>query len=485
MRQSLQASFLVLLLAGAPALAEPATSEGAKALAESFATYFGQSALDKGIINVAPQGEDYKVTVDLQKLVDGQGLPPGDSVQIGAVSFLTSPQQGGAWKVAMSSFPSVSAHLSSPDGDVAGSFAVNGYKFDGVYDPKLASFLAAKGSADLVDVKWTAKGTDVALQEAGFAFDVQSSDAGGGAVSVKARNTIKSVSETVKVTSPAKQGAPAQPVSIVYKLGPLSGDATLEAMHSRGLLDLWAFLVAQQGVEHVVEHQDELKSRLKAILPLWNSAKVDASISDVSAGLPFGEVGLKSFGERIGFSGLASHGEFELGFKLDGPTFPAALLPSWSKPLLPSSLDADFKMTAEGLDQIARALIDDLDLKATPPLSEASQGKLAAMWLGGHPRLVIGPGRLTSPSYAISVQGELEMTKPKPSGRLTIEADGLDKTFATIQEAAKTTPMLQQALAGLTFVKGLAKPAADGKPSWVIELGADGAVSVNGMKFGK
>src|SRR5437879_3901387 len=141
-RRRLSASIFALLLANAPAFAEPATSEGAKALGESFATYFGHSAVEQGIIAVAPQGDDYKVTVDLQRVVDGLGIP-GGGLKLDAMSFLTTPQQGGTWKVAADAFPNASLHLSIPDGDYEGSLRMPGYKFTGVYDPKLATFLTA------------------------------------------------------------------------------------------------------------------------------------------------------------------------------------------------------------------------------------------------------------------------------------------------------------------------------------------------------
>src|SRR5580692_11030004 len=119
--QRLSASLLAIFLASAPALAEPATSEGAKALGESFATYFGQSALDRGLIAVTPQGEDYKVAFDLQRVVDGFAPPAEFALRIGTLSFLTAPMPGGTWKVKADSFPEISWHFSTPKGDGSGT----------------------------------------------------------------------------------------------------------------------------------------------------------------------------------------------------------------------------------------------------------------------------------------------------------------------------------------------------------------------------
>ncbi len=484
-RHFFEVSLLALVVASAPALAAPATGDGAKALAQSFAAYFGRTSVDQGIIAVAPQGDDYKVTVDIQHVLDGLGLPAG-SVKVDAFSFLTTPQAGGTWKVVANAFPNVNVHMAMPDGEYGGSVALNNYKFSGVYDPKLATFLNATNTIDLIDVKWKAKESEVSLQETGSVAEFKGADAGGGAVNGSVRHTVKGLVENVKVTPAAKAGSPpGAPVSITYKVASMTSEGTLEAMRGRSIMDLWAYLVSLPSPEQAVEHQDELKSRVSAMLPLWNKMKVALTLNGLSAQLPFGEVKVNSFGETLAFSGLTPHGEFELGLKIDGPSIPAALLPPWSAPLLPNLLDADVKLSIEGLDKLSHAVVDNFDAKATPPLSAENQAKLAAMLVSGNPRLVLSPSRIVSPNYTLNVQGEMALTMPKPTGKFIISADGLDKTADIIQAAAKANPQLAQAVPIITFVKGLAKTGADGKPTWEVVIGADGGVTVNGQKMGK
>jgi hypothetical protein len=481
-RHYLSASLFALLVAATPVRAQPATSEGAKALAESFALYFGHGALDQGIIAVTPQGEDYKVVIDLQKAVDQLGLPPGTAT-LGAMSILTTPQPGDKWKVAMDGFPNLALHMSTPDGDVTGSLASTGYKFEGVYDPKLAAFLTAKGSIDLIDLKYSAQGADASLQEEGIAFDVTSTDAGNGAVNATTHQTMKGLSETVKASSNGKQGGAGLPITISYKVGPMTGDASIEAMHGRAMLDLWAYLVSLGGPQEALEHQDELKEKLSAIFPIWNDLKVTVALNGITAGLPFGEIKMNSFSEKIAMSGLVPHGELGLGLRFEGLSLPPGLLPAWAGPLLPNLFDSDVKFTLEGLDEIAKTALEEADFSDDPPLSDDAQEKLGELWHGGHPKLLVDGLKLTSPSYDIAAQGELAITDPKPTGKFTITIDGFDKAFAIVQSAAKSEPMAQQALPGLALVKGLAKAGPNGKLSWEIALDADGGVSVNGQKM--
>jgi hypothetical protein len=138
-------------------------------------------------------------------------------------------------------------------------------------------------------------------------------------------------------------------------------------------------------------------------------------------------------------------------------------------------------LSAAGIDKIVRLAIDEFDSGATPPLSAESGSRMMAMLMSGDPKLTVAHGHLTSPSLDLAFEGALALTPPKPSGKLEIAVDSLDKLLAVVGKAAEGDPGLQQAVLGLTLMKGLAKTDANGKLNWEIALGADGAVSVNGM----
>ena len=64
MRFALAAACLALATA---AQADPATPEGAKAIADAYAAYLSPAALEKGFVTVKPDGEDYVVAFDMEK----------------------------------------------------------------------------------------------------------------------------------------------------------------------------------------------------------------------------------------------------------------------------------------------------------------------------------------------------------------------------------------------------------------------------------
>src|SRR5260370_18368641 len=140
----LTASVLAMLLATAPALAETATPDGAKALDESFAAYFGQSAIDRGLITVMPQGDAYLVNFDLQRVADGFNVP-GVSLRVGSWSCLTAQLPDGTWSVKSDNFPHIAFRAPVQRGDAAkdefsGTLPINGFVLLGLLDATLTNF---------------------------------------------------------------------------------------------------------------------------------------------------------------------------------------------------------------------------------------------------------------------------------------------------------------------------------------------------------
>ena len=90
------------VLAAASASAEPATPEGAKALAQSYAAYLSPKALEKGIVTVTPDvanqlnynGKGVAVEQVVQgSAADSAGLQPGDVIQKANGQDVTSGDQ--------------------------------------------------------------------------------------------------------------------------------------------------------------------------------------------------------------------------------------------------------------------------------------------------------------------------------------------------------------------------------------------------------
>ena len=152
---------------------------------------------------------------------------------------------------------------------------------------------------------------------------------------------------------------------------------------------------------------------------------------------------------------------------------------------MPTAFDLDMKFSVAGLDEAARLAINDFTIGAKPPLPADSVAKIAAILVAGQPKVTIAPGHLTSPSLDLTFQGELALTPPRPTGRLTVAADTLDKVLVILRKVAENNDQRQQAAVAVTFMKGLARQDADGKLVWDIDVKADGTFAVNGLPMGK
>ncbi len=471
-------SALLLIATASAGLAAPATSEGARAIEQGYVDYFGNAVVDKGVVSVAPDGEDYVVAWDLQKAIDLAGAAKG-ALRIERFSYTLTPTGEDAWTVKADRFPSLAFDVPTDNGKDTGTLDLSGFRLEVAYDAAQANFLRSLVAGDLLAGKFHVadadRGVDVDLAQSGISVETRAktSDSGAG-VDVAVGQSVKSASETIVAPPPNGQGAP---VKMTYDIGAVVGGAAISGLRAREIANLWKYVVA-----HIddADAPAELKQRLRATLPLWNDLQTNAEIHDLTLRMPMGEATLKTLGETIGLSGFTADGAAEIGVKIDQLAFQSPLLPPWSEQLSPASFDFELRVVDKGLDEVARLVLDDPGFGGKGELSPETQDKISEVLIAGRPKLTLSPGRLTTPTLDLTFEGEASADTGAPSGHFTFGADGLDKTIALIEDIAKTEPDLQPAVLGLTFLKGLATTGADGRLVWKVEVTEAGEVSVNG-----
>jgi hypothetical protein len=471
------AAFLLIATTSAP-LAAPASLDGAHAIEGVYLDYFGKAAIDKGVVSVAPDGDGYLVSWDLQKALDLMGSPAG-ALRIGRFSYRLVPAGEGAWTATADRFPSLAFDAPTDKGKMTGTLDLTGFRLDAAYDAAQANFLrslvAADSLADKFHVAEPDRAADFDLAESGISIEtrVKTSDSGAG-VDVAISQSIDSLSEAILAPPPSGEGAPA---AATYRIGAIAGGAAISGLRAREIGDWWKDVVAHsEGADAAVE----LNRRLRAALPLWNDLKTNGELHDLTLQTPMAEATLKTFAEKVGLSGLAADGAAQIGVAIDELRFKSPLLPPWVDQLSPISFHFDLRFAGKGLDQAAELALDDPDLVGKGELSPQTRDKIAAVLVAGRPKLTLSPGRLTTPMLDLTFEGEASIETGAPSGHFTFTADGLDKTIALFEEVAKTEPDLQPAALGLIFAKGLATTGADGRLAWKVDVDESGEVSVNG-----
>ena len=346
--------------------------------------------------------------------------------------------------------------------------------------PSWPPYLSSTHKIAAFDIMARAPNSELAATVTDVEAQLQGEGLADGSVSGKLQERFRHFAETVKMTPAAKPNdPPSAPVTVSYDIGPITHEGSFENLRTKELRDLFAFLVAHQGEQELVAHQDELKDKIQATFPLWKNIDATVKAEDIALNTALGRFGAKSVVQSVHQTGLVAQAAMELGISMDGLSVPSGLVPAWATPLVPTALDVDVKFQMNDLDKIAHAAVANIELRPNQSPDVSKLAIIQAMAMGSEPKITLAPGHLSSPSLDLYFHGEMALV-PKPMGTLTLEAEGLDKALSRLQEAAKSNPDLQQAVLALTVAKGLAKPGANGRSLWVIGYGEDGALSVNG-----
>jgi hypothetical protein len=272
-------------------------------------------------------------------------------------------------------------------------------------------------------------------------------------------------------------------------IGPITADVAVAGMRAPGFRDLWTFVVGalnDHADPNAAEFKSALKDKARAVLPIWDNFTASGAASDLSAqAAGLASIEAKTFSETVTMSGLAAHASFGFGFKTDGLRVASEMIPSWAATLVPTAMDIDMKLSASGLDEISRIAIDEFDPKSDPPFNPPGVAKMSMLFAASDPKLTFAPSHFTSPSLSLSYEGEMAFTKPQPTAKFTVAAEGLDKLIEVLGKAAEGDPQMKQAVLGVTFLKGLGKQSAGGKLTWDIALDAAGGVAINGIAMPK
>jgi len=466
---------LVLFVAVSPAFASPASPDGVRQLEDAYAAYFTRAVIDKGVVTVTPDGDDYVVAWDLEKGIALLGADPG-MAKAARFSYRLTPTADGAWRLLADAFPTLTIDAPADAGRMTGTFELRGFGLQGAYDPAEADFLRATLGVDVAHAKFKVAGADQTADtdfaETGVAAETRAKSAsGGGGVDVASVQHNATLTETIVATPTG-----GSPQALTYSIGSGVGEATLSGLRAAEIADLWKYVVAHAD-DTLTGH--DFGDKLRAALPLWKDVKAVGKLTDVVMKAPFGQAKLSSLGETIGFSGLTAPATAEFGIDLEGLTIDSPQAPAFAAKLTPASFSFDVKASGGGLDKAAEIALNDPSFAANGDLSPEAQDEIDAALLAGDPKLILAPGRLTTPALDLAYEGEASAVGGAPHGRFTVSADGLDKALALLQEAAGTDPEAEAAILSLTYAKGLAKAGPDGRLVWIVEFdGTD--VTVNG-----
>ncbi|WP_448951862.1 hypothetical protein [Labrys neptuniae] len=465
---------VLLVLAGAaPARAEPATAEGARKLTETFQSYTGPIPFEKGFIAIAPKGDGYDVTLsfDAGKLRDGAGK--NDMARINPYVVRLTPQPDGKWSVKSGPAPIAVAWSRDRKGETeTGSINFAACSSQGLFAPEMMSFETLTAGCDASTVAVRAHDADVDLTSGKFGFTSASTADATNGVDVKFESRLDGLKGKV---NDKKEKLP-----FTFELAGGQHAISATGMRSAAIYDLATFLRDHPSKGQIIGAQEELKTKLRAALPLWQEVSSTASLNGLTVSLPFGPVKLAKATQTYRLSGLVKQGFYADSLSYSGLVIPDVLVPEWARPLVPSEASYGTKLSLNGLDGLADVLVRGLDFTQDPPFSKLAGVALMTRLMDGDLNYKLD-FNVVAPSYSVKGDGSAAVN-PEPTASLAVSATGFDAVIQSLGKANEED--VQKVLFFLSFVKGMAKEEANGQLVWNVSYDiVTNSVKVNDQVF--
>lgn len=466
----------LLVLSATPAFAQTVDVSGAEALTGGLKRYIGTTVFDQGVVKISVQSDAYRVDVDFNKLLTLFPTEGAVKLDVAPYSFSLKPRADGAWDMSGDMAPDGKIEFSVENQTQKTEWKLADDTFSGVYDPALAGFSTATGKNGAISMTSTDPTSSSEFTAASGSFQIQSTRNPTRGVDFTALQTIGTMVQTMRINSPEI----GMEIPVVLRSPELSYNSAATGFQAQPLLDLLAFAVANADEAKIKAAQSELKTLLRAALPLWENLTGAYGWRELSVGTPVGIFSTSNATIKVAMDGVQKDGTINYGIKLDDLVVPDGVLPKWSVPLLPEDIDLNFGGTGIDLEGPATLAIDALDLNRDPPIPEEVGAAITAQFMAEPPKFVIGRSTISNKDTEISAEGEMTFAGGKPAATATLEATGFDKAMEAIQAATATAPEAQQMYLVAVAAKGFAKSLPDGRLQWVVNMTADGAVTVNG-----
>jgi hypothetical protein len=474
------ALLLATALSARPALAadRPATPEGAQKLQALLAKYLPAAVAGApSPVAVTPEGADYLVSVDLTSLI-GMIASMGVSVSYDAATIVyrAVEQDDGKWRVVLDSMPKVISRSK----ESTSSTEITNYKQTALFDPAIASFVSGSASADKGVYKIQSPVLDEIFDFGPFHSDFTTTGNADSSLSTAAKSDIADIG--FKATSRENVGAP---VNVSGRLERAMISVGLDGVKNQKVLELWGLWAAHPSRAELAPHEAELKGALKELaapgLKLVEGGEAQKAVIE----LQVGAVALSSLQGQLGIANEGPQSSISLHLSADGLSLPVGLAPPGAADLTPSKLD--LAATLKGIDIAAGAneAIADLRLQGDGPLiSDEDTAKVGAALLSAGPiRIEFARSHVIAAAIDADFEGVVRYALGKPSAAVTIHMRNFDKTMAAIRSLGPDAEV--KATPALAMAKGLAKTESDGSLTWLIELGEDRSMKVNGIPLGK
>lgn len=482
LKRHIFAATLLLVSASSAALAA-ATQDEADRIKASLQAYLGS---EPGVVAVAPQGDDYVVTLDAAPYI-AKAASPGFTAKIDPIVLTLRSKGNGQWDVSQTGPYALSFNAEST---LAMDVKIASQQWNGVFDEASAGFLSSTFDYKGITINQVVTDSATKMKTTGAsAYESLSGSSTAtprpdGAVDANGTMTLTGITSASKTELPPDAmaaGAPNFDYTVLN--GKTTYVNTLKGLRSRAVLDLLAWFVAHPAKDLIVRDQAQLKEKVLAALPLWDSVDTTATMEQTSVATSIGQFALPTAQFGVTMNGITKEGKLREAFGFKGLTIPPGISPPWTEGLIPSDFNLDFTVDGVDLEAPVKMFVAQADLAKDPPIPAGSEMAYLPAFA---PKMSVGVtlqnGLIASPTYNFTYDANIVIGfMGVPMGTANIRMKGLDDVIAKVQAAAASDPSAQQAMGGLVAFKGFGKAEADGTLLWAIDVTQPGKVLVNGI----
>ncbi|MGE3246032.1 MAG: hypothetical protein AB7F96_05870 [Beijerinckiaceae bacterium] len=483
LRRTMLAGLSLCAIALVPkAGAAPATDAGARELQTMFEQYIGKPAAGlPPAIAVTPAGESYRIVFDAKPLLSPL-IPPGYTVAITPYEMTAEPAADGLWQVRSGNPGPISV-----SGDaLTYSIVFEGVAFQGTFDPKIKSFILGETKMGSFKMSSRAKGFENDRVDTDTQMTITGAASGPGAVTAVVQQTTKTIRQVFRMGGVDANGSQTPGTEFSVVMGPIESTATIDSLRNDALLDLWSFFIANWDKEKRKGKGEQMLAKFRAAMPLFNAVSQTAAIKSLTVGTPMGPASASDLGFGMDLTGVVPDGRVAMKFSFDKLTLPpavtGAMMPPWSKGLVPTMAAFDVKVSRFNLAVAANEILNNTK-EGMPKAEIDALFKRAGMMIapGGRVKVDIGPSRIKSDMLDVEFSGDIDVNIPIPKANVVVRVKGFDETVQALQPHIANDPKLQQAMLGAIAAKGFGKALPDGRIEWVIAVDPSGKATVNGF----
>ncbi|MBB4063406.1 hypothetical protein [Gellertiella hungarica] len=479
-RSFLLGTVAALSLSTAAVAAGP-TPEGAAAIVKSLTGFLPDNVIKTGFIAAIPEGDHYRLSVDLGKLA-GLLKPEKGQFDLSALyEMQIFPPAGdeGLMAVKRESGPlSINAKWSVGDqkGDV--SYLIKDLVFNGDFDPAISYFRSGMGHASGGSITSYDGKQNLTASFGPSDYTMSGARNGQGSVDLVSSARISELAETIS--------GPEMPLTTLT-MGNIGIDGKVTGIKIQEISALLNFVLAHADEKTLTpEQRRSLADLVRKAMPLMTAFTEEVRVDNLAVTTSGITGRVDNLTYHLGMAGLTDDSELHFGMSLKNPQLIGLPQVVAYGDLIPKDISMTMSLGGLNFETVINSILDQADYDAKEPLTEAQWDAIGKAFLkDGRLKVELPEFQATSPLYSISVKGhvsaETQAEPAKANAEFDVTARDLDKTIAGIQSLAQSVPDLNTASFGLMMAKGMAKNDPDGTSRWKIEVAEDGQVKINGQ----